>query len=424
MKKTVLLFAASLLSLPYTLFAFPLDGAQETGIERLEGYRLAQQGLVPGNRLHSGAQLKMEQVQLRLQGRLSAGLPAVDPWFSKEVEKLLGEDAEGYSISLLDITDPDRPLYAEHDANVLRNPASVGKLVVLLALFQALADIYPDDVEARHSLLRDSHITADEFINSDHHKVPFWVPEKMRLIKRPVSVGDTGNFWTYLDWSVSASSNAATSMVMKHLLLLRHYGQQYPVTRSEEDAYFNQRSRKQLGDDLLQALLGPVLRNGMDTDLLRQGSFFSKVGKRHVAGTTSICTTRELMNYLLRMEQGRLVDAWSSLQIKRLLYITQYRIRYAYSPALKDAAVYFKSGSFYKCKPEEGYKCGAYKGNKLNLMNSVAVVEAPAGAPRLNYIVTITSNVLRKNSADEQQRLATRLHRLLQKLHPVHVGQQ
>ena len=87
------------------------------------------------------------------------------------------------------------------------------------------------------------------------------------------------------------------------------------------------------------------------------------------------------------------------------------------SPALREAAVYFKSGSFYKCEPEEGFTCKKYMGNKLNLMNSVAVVEAPAGNPRLFYIVTLLSNVLRKNSAVDHQTLATRIHQLIEQKH-------
>ncbi len=71
--------------------------------------------------------------------------------------------------------------------------------------------------------------------------------------------------------------------------------------------------------------------------------------------------------------------AWRS---KRLIYMTQRRIRYASSPALNDAAVYFKSGSLYRCKPEEGFVCRKYEGNVENLMNSVAIVESPAGEPR------------------------------------------
>ncbi len=52
-------------------------------------------------------------------------------------------------------------------------------------------------------------------------------------------------------------------------------------------------------------------------------------------------------------------------------------------------------------------------GNKINYMNSTAVVEAPAGDARLFYIVTLVSNVLRKNSAVDHQTLATRIHELI-----------
>jgi len=406
-------FFTALLSLPIGLYAFPLDGAQETGITRLEGYRLAQQGKVAGNRLFKGAQLSSDQIELRLVSEHDAVSFEPDAELTRSIIELLGDEAEHYSVSLMDLSDSGRFVYAEHQANRIRNPGSVGKLLVALAVFQALADIYPDDINARHRLLRDSFITADEFIRVDHHNVSFWLPEKMRLEKRPLAEGDSANFWTYLDWSLSASSNAATSMVIKHLLLLRHFGPAYPGSAEQQQAYFSQTSRKQRSADLLAALLEPISRNGMNPDRLRQGGFFSRHGKRQVPGTNSVCTTRELMKYLVLMEQGRLVDAWSSLQIKKLLYLTQRRIRYASSPALKNAAVYFKSGSFYRCKSEEGFSCKKYQGNVLNLMNSVAIVESPG----LYYMVTITSNVLRKNSALEQQTLATRLHRLIQRLH-------
>ena len=132
-------------------------------------------------------------------------------------------------------------------------------------------------------------------------------------------------------------------------------------------------------------------------------------------------TARELMRYILRMEQGRLVDEFSSREIKRLLYMTERRIRYASSPALKDAAVYFKSGSLYQCRQEEDFKCGKYRGNVRNYMNSAAIVESPAGDYRLDYMVTLISNVLRKNSAVDHQTLATRIHRLIEAAHPAPV---
>ena len=111
------------------------------------------------------------------------------------------------------------------------------------------------------------------------------------------------------------------------------------------------------------------------------------------------------------------MDEFSSREIKRLLYMTERRIRYAASPALASAAVYFKSGSLYECAKEAGFTCRPYAGNVKNYMNSVAIVEHPARERTLYYMVTIVSNVLRKNSASVHLELATRIHRLLASRH-------
>jgi hypothetical protein len=50
-------------------------------------------------------------------------------------------------------------------------------------------------------------------------------------------------------------------------------------------------------------------------------------------------------------------------------------------------------------------------------MNSLAIVESPAGERHYYYIVTLMSNVLRKNSAVDHQTLATRIHRLIESHH-------
>jgi hypothetical protein len=117
------------------------------------------------------------------------------------------------------------------------------------------------------------------------------------------------------------------------------------------------------------------------------------------------------------MEQGELVDEWSSTQLKRLLYMTERRIRYASAPALNDAAVYFKSGSLYKCKEESGFKCTTYHGNVINYMNSVAIVEHEIDGTKLHYMVIVISNVLRKNSALDHQKLGTAIDRLIRQHH-------
>jgi hypothetical protein len=168
-------------------------------------------------------------------------------------------------------------------------------------------------------------------------------------------------------------------------------------------------------------MLPPLTRNGLDKEKLRQGSLFTAEGKRRVPGTNSVGTSRDFMHLIVKMEQGRLVDRFSSEEIKRLIYLTDRRIRYASSPALNDAAVFFKSGSLYSCKQESGFKCGKYMGNVRNYMNSVAIVETEQtdGVLPLRYAVVVMSNVLRKNSAVEHQTLATRIHRLMQEAHPV-----
>ncbi|MDD3528823.1 MAG: hypothetical protein PHS77_03000 [Gallionellaceae bacterium] len=409
----------ALLLLPGLALAYPLDGGEYTGIARLEGYRQAQEGRVVGHRQPPGALLALGQVDLRLAG-VALALPPPDPAFSRQVAALLGDEAGRYAIAVLDLSDPARPTYAEHRADAGSNPGSVGKLVVASALFQLLADLHPDDPDARARILRETRVVADGFIVHDGHGVPFW--DGRRLSHRPLRQGDAANLWTYLDWMLSASSNAAAAMVMREILLLAHFGHAYPVTEARIDAYFRATPKVVLSAQLERALRGGIERNGLDPRALRQGSFFTRAGKVRVPGTSSLATPRELIRWLLALERGCIVDAWSSREIKRLLYSTQRRIRYASSPALAEAAVYFKSGSLFRCRPEPGFACLKYQGNVENLLNSAAIVEYPAGAPRLHYMVVVSSNVLRKNSAVAHQTLGTHLHRLIEQRHPAARG--
>jgi hypothetical protein len=406
-----------LLIAPLKGWSYPLDGYPATGILRLEGFRLAQEGKVQGIRVPPGALLGLDQVDLRLSGQSNFQIPAIDPDFSEKIQNLLGDDADNYGIAVLDLTDTGAPRYMEHRGDYRANPGSVGKLVVVLGIFQALADLYPDDLDHRLKILRDTIVTADQFIQSDHHKVPFWTLGSKKIDYRPLQIGDQASLWTYLDWMLSASSNAAASMVIKELMLLVQYGRNYPVTTAVADAFFKETPRQQLSQLLSKSLQEAVIRNGLDPEQLRQGSFFTRKGKQLVAGTTSYATPKELMRFLLKMEQGLLVDPFSSREIKRLIYMTQGRIRYASAPALFPAAVYFKSGSLYRCKAEPNFKCGKYQGNVENRLNSVAIVEYPAETRKFYYMVVVMSNVLRKNSAVAHQTLATRIQRLIEAQH-------
>ena len=402
-----------------SVMAYPLDGYEETGIRRVEGARLANEGLAKGGSQPPGAMLTTEHVGLRLLNK-DVALPPADPAFTAQITALLGSNADRYGIAVLDLTDLDNPRYAEHRGKHKQNVGSVGKLLVALGLFQALADAWPDDPEQRKAVLRDTVMTADNFSISDHHTIRLFNVETRELTRRPLAVGDKGSLWEYLDWMLSVSSNSAAAMVMRDAMLLRHFGKDYPVSEEQIKSFFSSTPRSELTKIFQQTFWEPVTRNGLPLDQIRQGSFFTRQGKANVSGGgNSYATARTLMEFLLKMEEGALVDEWSSRQLKRLLYMTERRIRYASSPSLKNAAVYFKSGSLYKCGPEEGFKCTAYHGNIRNYMNSVAIIEEEIDGVKLQYMVIVISNVLRVNSAVEHQTLGTQIHRLIKKDHAV-----
>jgi Beta-lactamase enzyme family len=417
--RTSLAGLAAIAFLLGTAFAtsYPLEGYETTGIRRLLGIRLAQEGLVRDSRQPPGARLGLAEVDLRLLDRRDLDLPAPDPDLTRRVTDLLGAEAERYSVALLDLTDAGAPRYAEHRGTERQNVGSVGKVVVALALFQALADTWPD-VEARRRVLRETTVTADDFSQSDHHTVRFFDPSTKTLTRRTIQIGDKGSLYEYLDWMLSPSSNSAAGMVMREAMLVRQYGLAYPPAEAEIRRFFKETPVAERTALFERTFLEPVTRNGLSLDLLKQGSLFTHRGKKIVPGSgESYGSARELAKYLVRLEEGRLVDEFSSREIKRLLYVTERRIRYAASPAIASSAVYFKSGSLYECAKEPGFTCVPYAGNVKNYMNSVAIVEHPARERRLYYMVTIISNVLRKNSGTVHMDLATRIQKLVESLH-------
>jgi hypothetical protein len=379
--------ALALLAIPRLALGYPLDAYEQTGMLRLEAYRLSQTGEVKGRILPPGGRLGLADVQLRLTDHPDFEIPAPDPELSASILEMLGEDADGYAITVLDITDPAKPRYAAHNPEQNQNPGSVGKLMVGLAWFQALADTYPDDTEARDALMRDTHHVADAFIRSDSHKVPFWKPGDSEVVFRPIQEGDDGNLWTWLDWMMSSSSNAAASTVMSQLVLLAHFGAEYPVSPEVAAKFFADTPKSKLSSIYTKAIQSPLTRNGLDVSKLRQGSFFTREGKARIPGTNSAATPLELLRYIVEMEKGTLIDPYSSLAIKPLIYLSEGRIRYASSPALRRSALYFKSGSLYSCKQEPGFECGKYKGNVRNYLNSVTMVETDEPGRRLQYIM-------------------------------------
>ncbi len=410
--------SCSLFSVPVQ--AYPLDGYEDTGIRRTEGARLANEGVIRDSvRQVPGSLWSTAQVDIRLLDNKDFQVPAPDPALTKQLKKLLAGHLNEYGVVILDLTDMNNPRFAAHRGDYKQNVGSVGKILVALGMFQAMADVWPDD-KKRIEVLKNTLVTADEFSQSDHHTIRVFDLENKKLTRTKMKIGQQGSQYEFLDWMLSVSSNAAAAMNQRQAMLMNQYGQDFQPSETEIKRFFKETPSKEKTALFQKTFWEPVTRNGMDINNFRQGSFFTHGGKQRVnGGGNSYGTANEILKYLLKMEKGELVDEFSSRQLKRLLYLTERRIRYASSPALKNSAVYYKSGSLYKCKKEEGFKCSAYKGNVRNYMNSVAIIESPPEEGNLYYMVVVISNVLRKNSAVDHQTLGTRIHRLMQKAHPV-----
>ena len=287
MKRIQLHCAAALLAAltaASSVQAYPLDGYEETGIRRVEGARLAHEGLAKGGFQPPGALLTTEQVDIRLLDQPGLAIPPADAEFTARVAAMLGEHADRYGMVVLDLTDPDNPRYAEHRGDYRQNVGSVGKMISGLGFFQALADAWPDDLEKRKAILRDTIMTADGFSQSDHHTIRIFDVETRELTRRTMQVGDQGEVWEFLDWMLSVSSNAAGSMMMREAMLLRHFGQEYPVSEERIQAFFKDTPGAEKTRLFQATFWEPVTRNGLDLSQIRQGSFFTRNGKKYVNG--------------------------------------------------------------------------------------------------------------------------------------------
>lgn len=421
-----LLLAAGLLLLPSPaqVGAYPLDGYEHTGIRRLRAYRMILEGSMPGSlTLQPGARLPMSAVRLRLRGvNDTVDIPANrprHPELQAGIERILRGRDPSYRLAILDITDPLNPRYAAVRQDEGFIPGSVGKLLVMAGLLNELKKLHPDDVAARQRILRETRVTATDFAMPNSHTVPVVADDGSSVAHRSIRMGDTFTLWEWADHMLSPSSNAAGSMVWREALLINEFGRRYPPSPEEAEAFLKNTPKAQLTERSIRILEEPLETMGLDTNLLRLRTYFTRGAERVIPGRGSFASPRTLVRFLTKMEQGQLVDAWSSLEMKRLMYFTRRRYRYAASPALNQSAVYFKSGSLFRCVPEEGYECGQYRGNAENLMHSVAVVESPAEGERQRvYLVSMMSNVLKVNSAAEHLEIGTQIERLVASLHP------
>jgi hypothetical protein len=391
---------------------YPVDGYQATGIRRLAMLeRLAAKNelysVVPGGMLPSSA-IKLHLLDKRGE---SVWPREPDPELQKELDAIFAKRDASYAVGLLDIT-AGRPVrYAERQPERLYSPGSVGKLAIAAGLFTELARLFPENIAKRQALLRNRMITAGSWIHADPHVVPIYDPKTDEYASRPIRQGDVFSLYEWADHMLSASANAAATAVWREVILMHHFGAAYPPSETEAKLFFSSTSRETRRDLGMAVVNEPLRAMGIGEKDWQLGSFFTSGGRKLIPpGGRSHANVRALMTYLVNLERGKVVDEWSSLELKKLLYMTFNRIRYASSPALRNAAVYFKSGSLYRCAPERGFSCGKYRGNVENSMNSVAIVEHPDGR---TYLVVLLSNVLRKNAAVEHLNLATAIDHLI-----------
>ena len=413
MKTALLAFFSFFLYTSSPLFAYPVDGFATTGIRRLERLRLIVEGELAGPVMTIDSKASIQDIHLNLQdgpGAALETLPLPDPDLQQKLDRLFTDRDPSYSLALLDIS-PGRPLrLAGRQTDRSFEPGSVGKLAVAAGLFTELKTLFPDDPEKRRQLLRTRMVTGGTWVLTDHHPVPIFGPESREFAHRPAQEDDVFSLYEWTDHMLSASANSAASVVWKEVVLMRAFGSAYPPSPEAEEEFFRKTPPLKLQELAVAAANNPLRAAGIARQDWQLGAFFTQTGKRRVPGVGSWATPRGLLLYLVRLEQGRLVDQWSSLEIKRLIYMTAKRIRYSSSPAIARSRVFFKSGSLYRCQPEEGFACGKYMGNKTNVMNSVAIVETSDGRV---YLVALTSDVLRKNSAVDHQTLASEIEQLM-----------
>lgn len=401
-----------------TMSYYPIDGYERTGIKRLKRLELIKSGeLKDATKLPEGAMKSYMDIQLNLTEKRQDSVHCFlkeDEVFQKEINNLFRGLDKSYSLTVLDISDLNNIRYAHRNETSGYQPGSVGKIAVLVALFEQLANIYPDSFDKRIELLKNKSVKAGAWGLTDSHTVPIYNIETQKLLKRQVIASDVFTLFEWADHMMSVSNNGAASIVWREALLMQVFGDKYPeLTQEEADAYFKDTPRKEITDLSNDVVNLPLRKLGITSDEWRLGSFFTSGANKYVGDKGgSIGSPLGLMKFLIQLEQGNVIDNASSLEMKRLMYMTDRRIRYAQSPALKEAAVYFKSGSLYKCDRTKGEECGKYMGNVTNFMNSVAIVEHPDNC---RYIVVLMTNVLRKNSASDHMALAASIDKIVRK---------
>lgn len=397
--------------------AYPIDGYELTGIRRLLRLELMWKGEIDGyHKLTPGSTRKLEDIELLLCGIPAREdleiFPEPDSILQSELDALMKRMNPNYSITILDLTPGETPVYAARKEEQGYQPGSVGKLAVLTGLFTELEKVYPNDFKKQQQLLKNKYVKGGKFAVYDHHTVPFFDTITYAFKKRKVVESDVFSLYEWIDHTTSVSNNGAASIVWREAMLMRIFKEDYPdLTEEESEAFFKETPRDSLARVANRVVNEPLRDLGITHDEWRLGSMFTRGASSIVPPMGgSIGTPLGLMKWLLALERGDIISYESSLEMKRLIYMSDRRIRYAKAEVLDSAAVCFKSGSLYSFL--EGTPRKKYAGTRYNYMNSVAIVEHPDGS---SYLVAMESNVRGKNSAYDHYMLATRIDGMLRK---------
>ncbi len=396
---------------------YPIDGYERTGIKRLKRLELLEEDK-KAKELDSGATLLTKDIKLhlpRVHRDSVAGLFEVDKEMQEKLSAFFPRLDESYSLTVMDIT-PGKPTrYATRQEDRQFQPGSVGKLAVVVGFFAELSKIYPYSFERRVALMKNRSVRGGKWAVKDSHTVPIYDIEKKKLVKRRVGTSDVFTLYEWLDHMLSVSNNGAAAVVWREAILMRVFGKAYPTLTDEEaNDYFDKTKRSELTEIHLQVVNDPLRKLGIGEEEWRLGTLFTRGATGIVPPKGgSVGSPLGLMKFMVALERGVVVDYLSSLEIKRLMYLTDRRIRYASNKTLDEAAVYFKSGSLYSCNRTTMPDCGKYRGNRMNYMNSVSIIERPDGTA---YLVALMTNVLKRNSNSDHNRLAGKIDEMVRGL--------
>ena len=450
-----LLISSILVATPFAARAYPVDDYKRTGISRLRWqYGIEYEGK-HGRKMVPGGRWTADMIQLRMleKGRDFEITPETpkDPALQADLEEILRKWSwRRYNVAILDITDPLKPRYAGVNEHETQTPGSVAKIEVAAAMLEQLKQRFPD-VAKREELLRTHKVTADDWAKSDSHEVPVPYGENLeKASSRKIRTGDTFTLWEWMDHALSASNNSAASTLWREATLMKLLGDQYPPEKYDAELW-KKWDKETLTAASFDVVDKPLVDAGIDPEVMRLRLYFTTGANRYIKSKSCGATPFTIIQWMLKVEQGRMVDEFSSLELKKMLYLTRRRVRYFYTKTLNDFGAFFKTGSLYRFS--ENAERIQYQGDLVNVLNAMVEVDTTppppepivdhvkqektgatvptkvdgitAAAPVVAkaekkatphvYIIAVMSNELKRNAALDHAKLAEAIHEIVTK---------